>query len=540
MSDDKKKEEERKKAGLPFWMSGAKNAAGALASGGVGAGGGAAAAGAGAGAKIALAVLMAVTGATAFSVGRARKARLEKQRAARAGAAIFTDKDAEAAAEKALPGEGSNNSSLGMVSAGAGYGSAELEAARRRAEEEKAAAEGQGGDGKAAQASAAPSMPDIGKLVASAAGPAPGADGAGKKGGLPSGGVGFTKELGGGKTGAQLSNNFGLNSGVGGKFERSQLGSRLQPFSKNGKSPGRASALIARGPNGTRGIANRQLTNAALDGRRALNSSMLETQSAAAGRTFDGTMPSGTAITGNGAAIGGAGPQGGGYGGGGNGGGGYGPAPNDEPGTGKDCTGQCMCDAQFPSEGRLYVPGVGCQVPDTGGKSVDPTDDLIKYANILLGIAVFAGTLQLLVRLLMTQTLNPVAFGFLMHVYHALGWLMMALGVGLAAIGMLLLGMGREDLGAMWTAIGAVITGLAWWGNSNTAGLARQAITPLVNATLGDLGQTDGAIGSQAYSGERHFNPKTGQWEDGPDPNPGGYQTGDTNATVHDHRTPTD
>jgi hypothetical protein len=415
-------------------------------------------------------------------------------------------------AQGQLPGEGKNFSSLGMVSIG---DMTDPKAAAREAakagEDADAAQQAAGAEGAAAQGN-----DQIAQAMAAAQAQAHGADvgnAASNRAAKLPGGKG--QEFGQGGAGGQSSGaRFGDASGAGqgGPAARADNGAgRISSFAKGGAQTSRTNALVTQRANRARGFSARQLASVANDSAQARNFSkgggQRETFAAAAGRSFDGASLDGQAITGAGGGImgqgaaAGAAVQLGGGGGGGGGGKDTTPGPNNcQAGTTWNAASSaCLpvtddaddeCDAeigqQSTAEGwRHGMENGHVTVRDHRSSAVslsgaagcskdkrhlvrdhrrhhdndDPDQHWINRAHKILALAATVAAMQMSWRRFIWGPL--------------LAMIMMGCGAALTTIGAKFVSEGRYMLGAIWMAIGATVSALAWIGSSDLKGKAK-------------------------------------------------------------------
>ncbi|MEK7858535.1 MAG: hypothetical protein AAB320_05260 [Elusimicrobiota bacterium] len=445
----------RKAGGGLSWLGAGAGAGGGASSGAGGIIGSFAAMGG----KMAVMALVGTLGAGAYGVGKSMapdSSQFKADKKPKAFASVQTEKNKKYEVDTAkLPksSQGSFNS-LGMVSGSLDGKTPEQRAgelaaaeAAQKAEADKAAKAQAEADKEqptpasaAAGAAGAAGAMDPAAMAAAAAAAAGGAD-KDKKGMSNKFGE-MSKGLGGG-----LAGGGGMSSGVGRGFDTKIGGGsgRALAFGNSGSNAGRAGAARTRAtPSGQRGLARRQLDRASSLSNQA-RSGTNEARSSNADAAFNNNPGAGTVITGGGAGAGRSPTNGAASGPSSSGGGGSGPTASEgsEYGDPDDC-------ASLGSNFENSAAG-GCVLKTEKGKSVDPTDKLFDWLKLLSIIATVISVVLLIVSLAAKTGPWGAAFYALQAV---LAGALVAIGAIMAILGLMLVGMGRNLEGGIFTLIG--------------------------------------------------------------------------------------
>ncbi len=454
------------------------------------------------GGKVAIALLVGTLGTGAYNMGKvlappqAQQAKAESEKP-KPFAAVLAQKKKEEAAQTIQSDNRSVQSGLAMVSGSLDGLTDEERAAlaKEEAAKAKAAAEAKAKeDAQASQAQAAPQMPNPADMLAAAAGQDKDKGrekGLGKKFGE------MSKSLAGGG---------GMAGGMGRGFDT--------PAFKGGGGAGKLVAMTGnRAPStyasahsaiaaGKGHLARDQAVKAYHESRQAKISGANETSSEHALAAFNGKTTEGGLIGGPGMRLGAAqtgegekftpNPLGPGSMGGGS--------------SGAESTGPDDCKALFPDGYYMNSPSGGCvQMP---GSSVDPTD---KYFNLLKILSIVAACLTAIIFVLsFWPHLKPVV--------KFLSWIVCAIGSMEAFLGLMLVGMGRNIEGGIFTGLG-IGTAIAGYlcATSEAAGAAKaegilSQTQAWATAAGTSLAQTL-AVGYANNPSKGHYNPDSEAWK---------------------------
>ena len=495
----------RRGGALPLFGQGAgRGVAGSIGS--MEGGGGLMAALSSMGGKIAVALLAGALGVGAYGVGKVMAPDAGRFAASKKPQ-LFASKGEKPRYEgdlSSLPGGRPAQSGLGMVSGSLDGLTPEERAARAKAAENaaKAAAEAQAkADAEANKQQTGQAGAPVDPAALAAAAAAAGKD------------KGMDRKFG--ELGKVLGGGAGLSGGVSRGFDMPKFQSdpgKMLALAKGLPNVNYAktrAAIVGRNPG--RGLAQRQLNNAALLSNAARGAGRNESQASYAAAPFDNNPAAGTAITGIGAGEGGRPASGSGGG----------VAPNPVGGGGGSIggdtsaadTGQDDCNALFPDGGYISCPsgGGGCCAKSEPGHSVDPTDI---YFQILKVLAISAAAIAAIAAVLSIFEWTP----HMKTAFMILGGILLGIGAAQAALGAIILSMGRTLEGGIFIVFGALtaVAGYLMYASAAAAAgkvWSNQAIMYTVVAGLTSAMQAGVGAYEITQVGPRTHNSTTDQWE---------------------------